>query len=77
MEKELRIFDRAQREVMLVSRRPDEEARARCLGIGYFEMRFLNFGTLIQMILWISTANGSELHNGSVVDELSLQYDMI
>ncbi|GMN47530.1 hypothetical protein TIFTF001_016708 [Ficus carica] len=41
-------------QVMLVSRRLVNEARARCLGIG-----------------------GSELHSESVMDKLSLRYDMM
>ncbi|GMN20597.1 hypothetical protein TIFTF001_050053 [Ficus carica] len=46
-------------QVMLTSRRLVEEARVRCLDIGYIER------------------SGSELRSESVVDKLSLRYDMM
>ncbi|GMN71755.1 hypothetical protein TIFTF001_053444 [Ficus carica] len=62
-------------------RRLDEEARTWCLGMedlrGDDTSVVLKSGTLIRMILWNSTANGSELRSESVVDKLSLRYDMI
>ncbi|GMN23090.1 hypothetical protein TIFTF001_045748 [Ficus carica] len=51
-------------QVMLASRRLVDEARARCLGIGYLERRAI-------------IASRSELRSESVVDKLSLRYDMM
>ncbi|GMN64646.1 hypothetical protein TIFTF001_033711 [Ficus carica] len=87
MEEELRIFDRTQGVVARYGY-PLQIMSCRDVSSGYVcqpipsrggscEVPWHRLGTLIRVILWAITANGSELHSESMVDKLSLRYDMM
>ncbi|GMN47191.1 hypothetical protein TIFTF001_016377 [Ficus carica] len=87
MEEELRIFDRTQRVVArygdplhIISWRdisseyvcPPTPSRG-----GSCKVPWHRLGAFIQMSLWAIIASRSELRSKSVVDKLSLRYDMM